>query len=88
MINLLITGKNSYVGINVETYLNQQGRFNIDTLDMRDSNWKNNDFRLFDTVFHVAGIAHVSTKKSMSHLYYKVNRDLTIEVAKKAKKSW
>src|SRR5690606_5157582 len=31
------------------------------------------------------GIAHVSTDPKMEELYYKVNRDLTIEVAKKAK---
>ena len=33
----------------------------------------------------MAGIAHVSTEPKMKDLYYKVNRDLTIEVAKKAK---
>jgi UDP-glucose 4-epimerase len=36
-------------------------------------------------VFHVAGIAHVSSDPNMKNLYYKVNRDLTIETAKKAK---
>ena len=36
-------------------------------------------------VFHVAGIAHVNADPKMEPLYYKVNRDLTIEVAKHAK---
>lgn len=39
----------------------------------------------YDVVFHVAGIAHVSSDPKMEDLYYKVNRDLTIETAKKAK---
>jgi UDP-glucose 4-epimerase len=54
---------------------------------MKDPNWKNFDFTRFDVVFHVAGIAHVSKKKSLDKLYYKVNRDLAIETAKKAKES-
>ena len=33
----------------------------------------------------MAGIAHVSSDPRMKDLYYKVNRDLTIEVAEKAK---
>ena len=36
-------------------------------------------------MFHVAGIAHVNADPKMEPLYYKVNRDLTIEVAKHAK---
>src|SRR5690606_7124221 len=36
-------------------------------------------------VIHVAGIAHVKETKENADLYYKVNRDLAFEVAKKAK---
>jgi UDP-glucose 4-epimerase len=85
---VLITGANSYVGTNVEKWLMKEPEnFYVETLDMRDPNWKNFDFSMFDVVFHVAGIAHVSTKKSMKDLYFKVNRDLTIETALKAKES-
>lgn len=88
MKKVLITGANSYVGTNVEKWLLKEPfKYYIETLDMRDSNWKNFDFTKFDVVFHVAGIAHVSTKKSMRDLYFKVNKDLTIETAKKAKSS-
>ena len=41
----------------------------------------------YDVVFHVAGIAHVNADPKMEPLYYKVNRDLTIEIAKHAKKN-
>lgn len=85
---VLITGANSYIGTNVEKWLMKEPEnFYVETLDMRDPNWKDFDFSKFDVVFHVAGIAHVSTKKSMKDLYFKVNRDLTIETAIKAKES-
>ena len=87
MKKILITGANSYVGTSFENYLKKWSNdYDIDTVDMIDGTWKNKDFSKYDTVFHVAGIAHVSTDPKMEELYYKVNRDLTIETAKKAKK--
>lgn len=88
MKRVLITGANSYVGTNVEKWLMREpDKYYVETLDMKNPNWKDFDFSKFDVVFHVAGIAHVSTKKSMKDLYFKVNRDLTIETAIKAKES-
>jgi UDP-glucose 4-epimerase len=85
---VLITGANSYVGTNVEKWLMREpNKYNVETLDMKSPNWKDFDFSIFDVVFHVAGIAHVSTKKSMKDLYFKVNRDLAIETAEKARDS-
>ena len=88
MIRVLITGANSYVGTNLEKWLlKEPEKYFVETIDMKDPNWTNFDFSKFDVVFHVAGIAHVSTKKRMKDLYFKVNRDLAIETAKKAKNS-
>ena len=47
--------------------------------------WKKADFSKYDVVYHVAGIAHVNADPKMEPLYYKVNRDLTIDVARAAK---
>ncbi len=55
------------------------------TVDTFDYKWKEADFSKYDVVFHVAGIAHVDAPKSMEALYYKVNRDLTLEIAPHAK---
>ncbi len=86
MKRVLITGTNSYVGAAVEKWLKKEpNKYNVHTLDMKNSNWIDFDFSKFDVIFHVAGIAHVSNKKTMKDLYYRVNRDLTIKVAKKAK---
>lgn len=86
MKRILITGKNSYIGTSFENYLSKfPNEYYVETLDMRDENWKSFDFSKFDVVFHVAGIAHVSSNPKLRDLYYKVNRDLTIDVANKAK---
>lgn len=92
MKKILITGANSYVGTNMENWLLRQNtieqKYCVETLDMLDVNWKQKDFSEYDVVFHVAGIAHSDNGKiseEKAKLYYMVNTDLTIEVAKKAK---
>ena len=86
MRRVLITGANSYVGTNVEKWLlKNPEEFNVTTVSTFNDEWKKEDFAKYDTVFHVAGIAHVDAKKKMEPLYRKVNTDLTIEVAKWAK---
>jgi nucleoside-diphosphate-sugar epimerase len=84
--NILTTGANSYIGTSFEKWMKQwPDKYHVDTVDMIDGSWKDKDFSKYDTVFHVAGIAHVSSDPQQKELYYKVNRDLTIETAKKAK---
>ena len=86
MKNILITGENSYIGNSVKSWLEKgPDNYKIETIDMKSDIWKLKDFSKYDVVFHVAGIAHVSTDPNMENLYYKVNRDLTIETAIKAK---
>ena len=86
MKQVLITGANSFVGTNIEKWLMRTPEeFQVDTVDTINDAWKQADFTKYDTVFHVAGIAHVDPKPEMAPLYYKVNRDLTIEIAKHAK---
>ena len=86
MKNILITGAGSYVGESVRRYiLAKDSSYQIDAVDTVGDNWKKVDYTKYDVVFHVAGIAHVNADPKMEPLYYKVNRDLTIEVAKHAK---
>ena len=86
MKKILITGAGSYVGESVRRYiLSTSSDFQIDAVDTMDDNWKKADYSQYDVVYHVAGIAHVNADPKMEALYYKVNRDLTIEVAKHAK---
>ena len=86
MKKILITGAGSYVGESVRRYiLSTSSNFQIDAVDTMGDNWKKADYSQYDVVYHVAGIAHVNADPKMEALYYKVNRDLTIEVAKHAK---
>ena len=85
----MITGANSYIGESVEKWLNNSdNEYEVDTLDMLDPNWKEFDFSKYDTVFHVAGIAHTdvgNVSEEVKQKYYQVNTDLTLEVANIAK---
>jgi UDP-glucose 4-epimerase len=87
MKKILITGANSYIGESFKEYAaeNYTGRFEIDTIGVHGEKWHRYDFSKYDAVFHVAGIAHVSTDPKMESEYFKVNRDLTVEVGKIAK---
>lgn len=89
MKRILITGAGSYVGESVRKYILKTSpeAFEIDAVDTINDAWRKADFTRYDVVFHVAGIAHVNANPKMEPLYYKVNRDLTIEVAKTAKKA-
>ena len=83
---ILIFGKGSYIGTKFQEYLKNNENYKIDILDSMNEKWHKADFSQYDIIYHVAGIAHVSSNPQMEKLYYKVNRDLPIEVAKKAKK--
>lgn len=89
MKKILITGANSFIGTSFENHLkNLSDDYSVDTVDMIDGTWREKDFSGYDCVYHVAGLAHSDVGKvddERKALYYKVNTDLTVEVAKKAK---
>lgn len=90
MKKILITGANSYIGTSFENYIieNFADNYTVDTVDMIDGSWRGKDLSGYDTVFHVAGIAHSDSgriSEEKEKLYYAVNTDLTVETAKKAK---
>lgn len=86
MKKVLITGVNSYVGNNLEKWLEKYpDKYKIEKISLKNNLWKEKDFSVYDSIVHVAGIAHVSTDPKLEETYYKINRDLTIEVARKAK---
>jgi UDP-glucose 4-epimerase len=87
---VLITGAHSYIGESFEKYAKKHyaDSFDIDTIDMVDGAWKNADFSPYDTVYHVAGIAHADVGKVSDEIkkkYYDINTTLAIDTAKKAK---
>ncbi|MCQ2519098.1 MAG: NAD-dependent epimerase/dehydratase family protein [Lachnospiraceae bacterium] len=91
MKKCLITGEKSYIGLNLKDYLmgpDFKGMYEVDCISLRGENWKQASFAGTDTVFHMAGKAHVDistlTKEGQQE-YYDINCKLAVETAKKAK---
>lgn len=86
MKKILITGQNSYIGNKFEEWVSQwPDEYQITKISVRNDDWKNQNWSTYDVVLNVAGIAHNSSDSSLEDLYYQVNRDLTVELAGKAK---
>ena len=76
-MKITITGATGFVGQNLSKYLEEKGN-TIDKLSLRKS-----DFSLqkdADAVIHLAGKAHDTANTSADDEYFKINRDLTIQL--------
>lgn len=92
MKKVLITGAGSYIGTKVQNWLDiafdgEKKLFQVDAVDTIDNHWKQADFSKYDVVYNVAGIAHVKAAKGEGSLYYAINKDMVIEIAKAAKEA-
>lgn len=86
---VLITGVGSYIGEAFQQYCGIHYP-NIETaaVDMADGRWREKSFEGFDTVFHVAGLAHADVGRAApaeQERYYSVNTDLAEEAAEKTR---
>lgn len=92
MKKILITGQNSYIGNTfIEYILSRQDNFEykIDKVSLRGNLWRETLWENYDVIIDVAGIAHVDVKRASEETkkkYYAINKELTIEVAHKARK--
>ncbi len=86
---ILITGAGSFVGTSVQRHLEKWSeKYYVTAVGTKNGEWKEIDFSSFDTVYHVAGLAHSdvgNVTDEVKKKYYAVNCDLAIDVAKKAK---
>lgn len=91
MKRVLITGAGSFVGTSVQKHLEKwPDKYSVTAVGTKDGEWKELDFSAFDTVYHVAGLAHSdvgNVSEETKKKYYTVNCDLAIDVAKKAKEA-
>ena len=89
MKRILITGTKGYLGTSFEQYLAQWPEYKVDRISLRDGQWESRDFHDYDAVYHAAALVHQKrTKDDPAYLdeYRKINRDLTLSLAEKAKK--
>ena len=87
MKKILILGKKSYLGESLYRWLKKYPEnYSVDIVSTLNYEWKNADFKQYDTIVDFAGIAHINhITEDMKDLFYSVNRDLTIEIGKYAK---
>lgn len=86
MKRILITGENSYIGSMFTKWLSKwPDKYQVDEISVRDDSWKYRDFSSYDLIFHLASIVHQKETTKNVELYYRVNRDLSFNLAKKAK---
>ena len=83
MKRVLITGANSFLGDSTKQYLEEFVDYNVDIVDMISDSWRSTDFSQYDVVLNVCAIVH--RPKEKNDIYYKVNRDLSLEIANLAK---
>jgi len=82
MKRILAIGEKSYIGKSFENFA--KGKYEVKMLSSRNQAWKSVDFTGYDTILHCAGIAHVSQNSRMKKVYYDINCNLALDVAKKA----
>ncbi|MEL7605895.1 MAG: NAD-dependent epimerase/dehydratase family protein [Sedimentibacter saalensis] len=84
MKKILITGANSYIGTSFMNWVCKwPDKYKVDSISVKTDEWKMKSFEGYDVVFHVAAIVHV--KENDIDKYFKINRDLALDIAKKAK---
>lgn len=93
MKRILITGLHSYIGDSVEAYLQEYNKsagkeiYQVQKLSLRGESWKQADFGEFDSILHVAGLAHADVggmSEKEKRQYYEINCDLAVAAARKA----
>lgn len=82
-MNILIIGKNSYIGNHIDEWLSRYGH-KVAQLDVLSEDWKNYDYSSFDAIVHVAGIVHRPDCKDWE-LYKRVNTNMPVKIATMAK---
>jgi UDP-glucose 4-epimerase len=82
MSKVLITGAQSFIG---RSFIKHSSYQDIDEICLIKNKVEDVDFSNYDIILHVAAIVH-QTNKIDESIYYKVNYDLSVSVAKKAKK--
>lgn len=83
MKRVLIIGKDSYIGTHIQDWLMQWGCC-VEQLDVLHSDWKCYDYSSYDVIVSVAAIVHRPDCNDWK-LYQKVNVDMPVGIAEKAK---
>lgn len=85
-MRITITGASGFVGRNLQRYLKDRC-YQVRTVSLRNGDWKNDIGSEGDAIVHLAGKAHDTSNTTKPDEYFKVNRDLSIELYEEFLKS-
>lgn len=83
MNNILVTGKNGGLSVAVAGYLRNKNSCSVEQISLRGDAWKSEDLSSYDVVIHIAGVTPQNAITTED--YYKINTDLTKELAVKCR---
>lgn len=83
-MKILVLGKNGYVSRCFQEYMNNFSD-QVDVLSLRGDDWKDYSFSGYDAIFNTIGLAHNDARKGTNEEFVRLNVQLPVEVAKKAK---
>ena len=91
MKHVLIAGSSSFIGKAFEAWAQEyfSDDLRVSSISLRGNEWRKAEFSKFDAILFCCGIAHVDTgrlSRREKREYYRVNRDLCLLAAKKAKR--
>ena len=87
---ILIIGKNSYVGNSFGKHIesaHSDENWQVDLVGASDEEWESYDFEGYDVIIHVAAIVHQNESKAGEEIYRKINYEMPLKVANKAKEA-
>lgn len=87
---VLLIGKHSYIGTSFVNYITSnypEKKWEIESISVRDGEWKKLSFKKYDSILYLAGVVHQKRSKKTeadTKKYYKVNCNLAVKIARKA----
>jgi nucleoside-diphosphate-sugar epimerase len=83
-VTIGVVGQKSYIAQSYKKHCFSKNT-DIQLINSRENAWENQTFYDLKVLVCTVGIAHVSIDPKIENNYYKINRDLPIEIAQKAK---
>lgn len=88
MKNILIVGAKSYIGESFKSFLNPfSDKYMVREIATEDLKPAPDMFKNIEVIFCVVGIAHIKETNKNRQLYFDINRDLVVAIAKAAKEA-
>ncbi len=81
MISIIITGATGFVGTNLQQSFEEEN-IPVYPISLRETNWEDRLPKKGTAIIHLAGKAHDTSNNADLDSYFKINRDLTIDLFK------